>query len=251
MKKKEIFILLSIFLLTGCQAEYNIIIDNNTVKEELSVYETDMNRWNTIQGNNILTYEQYQQEYKDAPVGIYYNDQNPDAEIGFNENRKYYTIDTINENNKKGLNFNTDFSTNRYSDSYIIRNCFKYVNIINQNNTFSISTSKGLSCMNYIDGLDKIAINIKTDYEVVDTNATSINNKTYTWVITKNNYINSNIYIKLNKSISPNSSSSINPSNNKISNFQLVYLIIVIVLLLLGLLIYLNFKKNSEEKNKI
>lgn len=252
MKKKKLLILLSMFLITGCQAEYNIVIEDNVVKEELLVYETNMNKWNTIQGNNILTYQQYQQEYKDAPVGIYYNDQNIDGEIWFNPSRNYYTIDLLSDNNKKGLSFNTDFNLNRYADSYIIRNCFKHINILNQLDTISISTNNELSCMNYIDGLNKITINIKTNYNVLDTNATSINDNTYTWVITKNNYMNSNIYIKMNKSINSNSSSSNNTTNNNsVSNFQLIYLIIVIVFFLIGLLIYTKFKNNSEEKNKI
>ena len=105
--------------------------------------------------------------------------------------------------------------------------------------------------MNYIDGLNKITINIKTNYNVLDTNATSINDNTYTWVITKNNYMNSNIYMKMNKSINSNSSSSTSTNNNSVSNFQLIYLIIVIVFFLIGLLIYTKFKNNSEEKNKI
>lgn len=249
MKKKKLLILLSMFLITGCQAEYNIVIEDNVVKEELLVYETNMNKWNTIQGNNILTYQQYQQEYKDAPVGIYYNDQNIDGEIGFNPSRNYYTIDLLSDNNKKGLSFNTDFNLNRYADSYIIRNCFKHINILNQLDTISISTNNELSCMNYIDGLNKITINIKTNYEVLDNNATSINDNTYTWVITRNNYTNSNIYIKMSKSA--NSSSNNDTKDTNVSNFQLTYLIIVMVLLLLGLLIYNQFKKNSEEKNKI
>ena len=97
MKKKKLLILLSILLLTGCQAEYNIVIDENTVKEELLIYETNMSKWSTIQGNNVLTYQQYQQTYKDAPIGVYYNDQNVDAEIGFNPDRKYYTINLIDD----------------------------------------------------------------------------------------------------------------------------------------------------------
>ncbi len=249
MKKKKLLILLSIFLITGCQAEYNIVIEDNVVKEELLVYETNINKWNTIQGNNILTYQQYQQEYKDAPVGIYYNDQNIDGEVGFNPNRNYYTIDLLSDNNKKGLSFNTDFNINRYADSYIIRNCFKNINILNQLDTISISTNNELSCMNYIDGLNKITINIKTSYNVLDTNAIRINDNTYTWIITKNNYMNSNIYIKMSKSINSNSSNDTKDTN--VFNFQLIYLILVIVLLLLGFLIYNQIKKNSEEKNKI
>lgn len=247
MKKKKLLVLLSILLLTGCQAEYNIVIDEDTIKEELLVYETNMSKWNTIQGNNVLTYQQYQQEYKDAPIGVYYNDQNVDAEIGFNPNRKYYTIDLLDKNNKKGLTFTNDFGISNYADSYIIRSCFKHVNILNQRDTISISTDSELSCMNYMDGIDKITINIKTNYEVLDTNATSVNDKTYTWVITKNNYTNSEIYMKINKLVN----SSSNTSNAFVSNFQLMYAIIVIVFLLVGFLIYKIFKKNSEEKNKI
>lgn len=250
MKKKKLLVLLSILLLTGCQAEYNIVIDEDTIKEELLIYETNMSKWSTIQGNNVLTYQQYQQTYKDAPIGVYYNDQNVDAEIGFNPDRKYYTINLIDDNNKKGLTFTNDFGINNYADSYIIRNCFKHVNILNQSNTISISTDSELSCMNYMDGIDKITINIKTNYEVLDTNATSVNDKTYTWVITKNNYTNSNIYMKINKLVKYNSSN--NTKNDiLVSNFQIMYALIVAVLLLVGFLIYKIFKKNSEEKNKI
>lgn len=249
MKKKRLLILLSIFLLTGCQAEYNIVIEENIVKEELLVYETNMSKWNTIQGNNILTYQQYQQEYKSSPVGIYYNDQNVDVETGFNPNRRYYTINLLNESNKKGLSFNNDFGINRYADSYIIRNCFNRINISNQNNIMTISTNKELSCMNYIDGLDKITINIKTNYEVLETNATNNDNNTYTWIITKNNYTNSNIYIKINKDANSNSKKSF--KNIIMSNFQLIYIMVIIAFILLGIFIYTMFKKNSEKQNKI
>ena len=153
----------------------------------------------------------------------------------------------LDNNNKKGLTFTNDFGISNYADSYIIRSCFKHVNILNQRNTISISTDSELSCMNYMDGIDKITINIKTNYEVLDTNATSVNDKTYTWVITKNNYKNSEIYMKINKLVN----SSSNTSNAFVSNFQLMYAIIVIVFLLVGFLIYKIFKKNSEEKNKI
>lgn len=250
MKKKKLLILLSILLLTGCQAEYNIVIDENTVKEELLIYETNMSKWSTIQGKNVLTYQQYQQTYKDAPIGVYYNDQNVDAEIGFNPDRKYYTINLIDDNNKKGLTFTNDFDINNYADSYIIRNCFKHVNVLNQFNTISISTDSELSCMNYMDGIDKITVNIKTNYEVLDTNATSVNDKTYTWVITKNNYANSNIYMKINKLVKYNSSNN-TKTDILVSNFQIMYALIVAVFLLVGFLIYKIFKKNSEEKNKI
>ena len=250
MKKKKLLILLSILLLTGCQAEYNIVIDENTVKEELLIYETNMSKWSTIQGNNVLTYQQYQQTYKDAPIGVYYNDQNVDAEIGFNPDRKYYTINLIDDNNKKGLTFTNDFGINNYADSYIIINCFKHINILNQFNTISISTDSELSCMNYMDGIDKITVNIKTNYEVLDTNATSVNDKTYTWVITKNNYANSNIYMKINKLVKYNSSNN-TKTDILVSNFQIMYALIVAVFLLVGFLIYKIFKKNSEEKNKI
>lgn len=250
MKKKKLLILLSILLLTGCQAEYNVMIDENTVKEELLIYETNMSKWSTIQGNNILTYEQYQQTYKDAPIGVFYNDQNIDAEIGFNPDRKYYTINSIDDNNKKGLIFTNDFGINNYVDSYIVRNCFKHVNILNQSDTISISTDDELSCMNYMDGIDKIIVNIKTNYEVLDTNATSVSDKTYTWVITKNNYTNSNIYMKINKLVKNNSSNN-TKNDTHISNFQLMYALIVVVFLLVVFLIYRILKKNSEEKNKI
>lgn len=250
MKKNKILILLSIFLITGCQADYNIVIDENTVKEELSAYETNMSKWNVIQGNNILTYQQYQQNYKDAPVGIYYDDQNVDNEIGFNENRQYYKIDLLNENSKKGLIFNANFNVNKYNDSYIARNCYKHINVLSQGNEISISTSNELTCMNYIDGLEKVVINITTNYKVIDTNATNIKDNTYSWVITKNNYTNSSIYLKLTK----NSSSSEPSSNNNKKdsfNFQMIYAIIIIVILLIAFLIYKKFKKNSEEQNKI
>ncbi len=249
MKKKTILILL-IFLLTGCQAEYNIVIDENIVKEELLIYETNMGKWSTIQGDNILTYQQYQQIYKDSPVGIYYNDQNVDAETGFSPNRTYYTIKTIEENSKKGLSLSTNFTTSKYNDSYIIRNCFKNINISNQTETISISTSKELTCMNYIDGLSKVTINITTNYKVLESNATRTNNNTYTWEIDKSNYTTSKIYIKMSKNNS-NESNNDNEKKDSISNYQIMYFIILIALLLIGFIFYCIFKKNSEEKNKI
>ena len=104
--------------------------------------------------------------------------------------------------------------------------------------------------MNYMDGIDKIIVNIKTNYEVLDTNATSVNDKTYTWVIAKNNYTNSNIYMKINKLVKYNSSNN-TKTDILVSNFQIMYALIVAVFLLVGFLIYKIFKKNSEEKNKI
>ncbi|MDD5979903.1 MAG: hypothetical protein PUC23_02175, partial [bacterium] len=89
-----------------------------------------------------------------------------------------------------------------------------------------------------------------TNYKVIDTNATNIKDNTYSWIITKNNYTNSSIYLKLTKNSA--SSEPISNNNKKDSfNFQMIYAIVIIVILLIAFLIYKKFKKNSEEKNKI
>ena len=48
MNKKILLSLFIIFFLTGCSANYNLKIDNGTIKEKLTINNTDINRFKNI-----------------------------------------------------------------------------------------------------------------------------------------------------------------------------------------------------------
>ena len=79
---------------------------------------------------------------------------------------------------------------------------YNHNSVKNYLSTLVLDSGSGEGCYifdNY-NLMDKLTVNIKSNYLVSEHNADEVVDNTYTWVITKDNYKKKNIYIKIDKS---------------------------------------------------
>ena len=198
--KKLLFVFLIIFLLTGCEAVYNIEInDNNYVKDELIVFDSE---------DAIVT--GLNKKYKDLFDGIFNTLNLPidDTDTGFTERstklpgHEYYEKEIYSEGNNYGIRYYYHYLNNTYGKSPIFIPFYHYSIDINGTGAI-LDSGEAAKCYIYEKEplLDKLTINVKTNYKVVNNNADSVNNNIYTWVLTRDNYKSKNIHIEIDKSV--------------------------------------------------
>ncbi|MGM9876067.1 MAG: hypothetical protein ACI310_02430 [Bacilli bacterium] len=213
---KKIFFVISLFLLSGCTINYNLEIDENQIKENIS---GEVSKEETII------------KEEDTGLNIYYvmlyNDQK-----ALLDGDDLYKKDINEENNNIKYNYSYTYQNN-YDKSRLINTCFKDPIIKETDDLYYIKLEGRFFCMYS----DKVTINVTSNYAVVDNNAQKVEDNTYTWVIDDSN--NVNIYLTVSKTIKNEK-----PSKTKfISTFQLIGLIVFVVLT--GITYFLYRKKNS------
>ena len=181
MKKRVILLLLLVILLCGCDAEVNLKISGNRIHEDISInYYKD----------GVLTDDQIKGMYRNN-MPIYASeilvDTEPDVAKG---NVKYYQKKVSDITN--GFNFRYTYSWNfpEYRKSRSLANGFKSYTVTRDTHegTMMISTdSSGVIYFNDYPALTNLTVNIKSEYEVIQSNADSVDNNVYTWKFTKNN----------------------------------------------------------------
>ena len=199
MYKKVILLILSFVFLTGCEAVYNLDVGDNIIKDELIINNYDKSTW-------VTDYF----DYKDAVNKAYENLALPiDKDTpGFTEIPKglpgyeYYKKELINTDNNYGLKLYYTFDDKKYlrsslypffTNSTLTINSYSFV--------FDSGTDSTYDLFKFQKNLDKLTINVKTNYKVVNNNADSVNNNIYTWVLTRDNYKSKNIHIEIDKSV--------------------------------------------------
>ncbi len=224
--KKICGLVLLIFLLSGCSASYNITIDNNNEFEEnLYVFsETDK------EVENIKKYK--------MPVLVDANDSTGSETIEKVDGYKYYDI----SKEPNYINLFTTFKNKEYSNSNIIRSCFKYFNFaLDEDNYYIISTSRGFTCIDKYPDLSNVTISIKLPNSVIDVNTENINGDTYTWNINRSNAKNTSIYLKYKPK-------EINSNGSKEEKNELFYVLILLGVLVVLLIIFIISKKRKLNK---
>ena len=195
---KKILILLSILLLTGCSAEYDLVIDKNSFKEDVKISEVSKSNWTK------LAYDTY--NYKEAidfftsnKIAVSYRNVKFEDAI---KNSESYEASKITNNQELGVEYSYDFKSQDFSTSTMVKACYDLFNILIDGDSTYLSTSKEVNCFERFPLLDKITINVQSRYIVTGNNADVIDTKTntYTWNLTKNEAQNSPIYLVLDNS---------------------------------------------------
>ena len=226
MKKVIILILLLLFL-SGCEAEYNVIISEKNIQDELIVNNFNISSWN--QGNP---------SYKDRINGYYekFNLAVSKDTPGYPEisskikGYNYYKKELINTTSNYGLKFSYSHNYNDYTKSPLLV-FYGKGNITNNYQKLIIDSGSGadFTAFNGYSLLNELNINITSDYLVLNHNADKQENNTYSWKITKNNYQDKTIHIEIDKTRKA--------KTNLIDNKNLKY--INTILIILGIFIIL------------
>lgn len=190
---KKILLLIAVFVITGCQANYTLSIDKEGYNESLTAIEKNsMNFDSVVGGISLYNYKDF---YLEKEFPYHYNDPYlPEANYRFKD-VSYYNVNDLTNDNQVGLSLSSKFKTvDSFSKSNIIwKTCHKKDISLNDG-ILSINAS-GFNFIGDYDILDKITVNIISDYNIVNSNADKINGNKYTWVITKSNYNGKSINI--------------------------------------------------------
>lgn len=187
MKKNILLLILLIPFLFGCNAEYELTINNNEFKEKVIVFgESNSNNLKRIEEE--LKYPTFARESQNIDL------LSPTKKEG----SSYYDKKKYEQNGNVGVEYSFSFDSKTIYDSLMINKCYELFSVINERETIILSTNRENKC--FINSkLNSITVNINTNHKVKDSNADSSENNNFFWTINKQNYNNKSIYIELYK----------------------------------------------------
>ena len=218
--KKILLFIVCIFMLTGCDIEYNLTIDNDSFDEKvtLSLLKKDVSfedMTNYLKNKIPISNDRYETRFYEPSIDVHEN-----------------SYDLV-------YDYSHDF--NNFRNTLFVDSCYNDSKITRTDDKITIRSGKGFRCLNPDNGLitDNVKINITTKLEVLDNNADEVNGNTYTWNINFNNVQNKEVNITLKRKV----------QSSQININYILFGIIGCVLLVGGL--YLFVRYNSKKINDI
>ena len=238
MKVKHLFLIIIIFLISGCTAEVNLNITNNKVNESVDItfyqnviYSKDLIRTSFRNYIPAFAKEHVVDEDADLPIqGI-----------------EYYQKEVTDLGNGYRFNYSYDFDITDYENSTTMKNAFHVsrIDVNRANNQIKISTdSDGIIYFNDYPMLEEIVINIKTDYLVEENNADKVSNNTYTWVFTKDSKKSINMTINTEEVNNKITTNILKAADN--SPLITVIIITIVLAVIIGCILLAKNKKNNK-----
>ena len=191
---KKLFLVLFIFIISGCKAEYNLNISDNKIIESSNFYteENDLDFDNLDEDGPSSLEDIYNNYYKQDYRAFDYEINNESLykkkklnDYGMNLS---YTYDFENFGNSLLFNYEISDGDNSYVNNE------KYISIkISDFNCFYGEEEDAIS--------HNLTINITTDLKVLENNADRVNGNVYSWDINRDNYYDKGLYIKIKKNI--------------------------------------------------
>ncbi len=201
MKKKLCLLILAVFLFTGCSVEYKIEINDNQIKVDGELLETDELIWDKEIVQNELEEIDHNQDPNyctDDSCGIV--DGEPDlGGLTYrqlvdlkteNEETKIDGLEKINDIGKLGISTKREIqysSKDSFKEIPGINSCYQYFSIVENPNRDGVilSTSNKNLCFEMYDILEDITIRLKTNHEVESHNADEVVDGEYIWKLNK------------------------------------------------------------------
>lgn len=179
--KKIIILLLTIFLLTGCNITYELEIDKNgNIIDKLTIIE----KYDNYNNNLIPDYNEFIKD-RNSIINI---------ENEIEEDKKSYN--SVFKKEYKNINeYKNDYYINKYiGDINYTCNKLCKIDIIFNDNIKNVFKETNDIKKTFTNNDNEITIKIYTPYKIINTNA-EINNNTLIYTITKDNIPN-NIYFE-------------------------------------------------------
>lgn len=228
MKLKKILLFIILFLVTGCTAEYNLVIsDDKTITESITMLQPNSFWGSTTKEIN---------EQLDWSL-VFSKDETEPA--------YFYNQRKILGSSYSGAEFQYKFNADNFkTESEFLRNCFENYNFSLDEQELII-TAYNFKCYSTLGNDFKLNVNITTNGEKSSGNYDVQNGNKYIWNFNQND----NIYIKLNVDYTKKDS-SIGDAFNKMTNESFIIVIFVIAIgLVLGisaLIMYMKNRKNNS-----
>lgn len=218
--KKTLFLIFCLFLLTGCDVQYNLTIKNNSYDERAVVSLTSEDPEYAGISN-----------YKESKIPIY-------NEVGTDE---YYASSLKEYADHSDVTYHYKQNSDGIKKSYFINSCFSDFDIDNDDDNINLSGS-GFNCIELDDGfkVNSVEINITTKLDVLENNADSVNGNTYTWKFDEFNYGDKTVKMNIKKGLQVS-------DVTKGANWPIT--IIVLFIVLVGTIIYIFVRKKTQKSN--
>ena len=176
--KKILLLITTLFLLTGCNATYEININKDKINDTITI---------TTDSKNVAT-------AREETIDQFYQ------KIGEWENgHDYYKREIVTTDTTSAYQYTYSFDYIEYDAMSQIRKCYKDFNL-KYDNAISLSTSKEFLCKTYYPDIENFTIKITSEYEIANSNADKVEDNTHIWNINSKNYQNKPINISINKS---------------------------------------------------
>lgn len=228
--KKIIILLILMISLTGCEAVYNLNINNDTFNEELILTTNDKS--NKMQKTINIALK------SNIPV----DDNYYKPEVNFKQNNlKYYKITKIDTSNELGVRYQTELTKEEYPSSTIVKEHIPSFKITEVGNIISLNLGNKRSIFENYPDLEKLTINVTTNKKVSKHNADGVNGNTYTWHLNKDNYKTKEIYINYKKNEQTEET-----VNKPEINFNLIFIILGVLLIVITTYILIKAKNTGK-----
>ncbi len=175
--KKKIILLLIVMFLCGCEAKYNIRINEDQIDEEITIYEK----------TSILN--NYDEEEKEL-----FEDELAYWELDLD----YYNKENFKDNKHTGYKYKSYFKHDEYEQLTGLNRCYEELSYTYEP-TIKIETSNDFLCLNEYKEFNSFEIIIETDYNVLKSNADKQDGNKLIWQINKNNHTKKPIILELEK----------------------------------------------------
>lgn len=230
MKKRLLFIICFVLLLTGCDVNYSVTInEDETFDEKITMSFLK----NASDGNNLTIAEDDK-----TPISVSPNED------------KFYNAKIVDKGNTYDMVYTYKHDIDSIKRAYFIANCYPQMQITNNDEEIVINSGDGFACFIGDDGLkaDSVKINITTKLKVLNNNADSVSGNTYTWNINANNYLNKNIYFRLERVNNNGSLSSLEEEIvTKDGASSLTFVIVISIIIVAGLIyLFVRYKRNKN-----
>lgn len=229
MKKRLLFIICFVLLLTGCDVNYSVTINEDETFDEkitMSFLKTPSD------GNNLTIAEDDK-----TPISVMPNE------------TKFYDSEIIDKGNTYDMVYTYNHDMDSIKTAYFIANCYPGMRITNDEEEIVINSGDGFACFIGDDGLkaDSVKINITTKLKVLNNNADNVSGNTYTWVINENNYLAKNIYFRLERA---NNNGGLGTEIMKKDSASSLTAVVVLSIIIVAALIYLlvRYKRNKSNE---
>ena len=243
--KKRLLLLILLFLVTGCSANYDIEIYNNTVKEDMEYFDSISSNWDS-EAQYGLTYRELVTSSANYPYPVFDStvvDENDTIKL---DGVEYYDNTLISDASKLGQKLKYHkFTLDNFSDSSIVKNCYQYFSVLEEGDNIILSTSLENKCFDSYSQLDFITVNLKTNHKVVSSNADIVNGYHYTWNLSRDTKEESAIQITLKKD------EYIFNYENEFVKKVIYFVVITGIILGVSGLIYVYFRNKRKQLNEI
>ena len=180
--KKILFIIPIILFISGCSSTYNLEIGNDSFKENINI------KFNKTEIPSESLYDEIE---KDDQITPFLEEEHS---AFFSKKDKYYDKKVIYYDDYIDVNLSYDYKATEFKDANSLNSCFE--NIIYYDTDSYYIYVYGEFYWLYT---DEISINIKTDNNVIRSNATSVEGNIYTWRINNENKEDVDIELEVSK----------------------------------------------------